>query len=161
MLRFIHSAKYFNKEQLERFKKITSPFILRRLNTDKSIINDLPEKMERDCFVQLTKEQTALYQEVVNTMLDALNNTEEHSIERSQFLKKEDDRVALSGKTEMLLGLLSSIYENDEKVLIFTQYKEMGEILARIVEAAFDTKPLFLHGGVARQKRDEMVEPGG
>lgn len=91
-------------------------------------------------------------------MLDALNNTEEHSIERSQFLKKEDDRVALSGKTEMLLELLSSIYENDEKVLIFTQYKEMGEILARIVEAAFDTKPLFLHGGVTRQKRDEMVE---
>ena len=79
-------------------------------------------------------------------MLDALNNTEEHSIERSQFLKKEDDRVALSGKTEMLLELLSSICENDEKVLIFTQYKEMGEILARIVEAAFDTKPLFLHG---------------
>lgn len=185
---YLGSAKYFNKvfaapienennaEQLERFKKITSPFILRRLKTDKSIINDLPEKMERDCFVQLTKEQTALYQEVVNTMLDALNNTEQHSIERkglvfkmmtalkqicnhpSQFLKKEDDRVALSGKTEMLLELLSSIYENDEKVLIFTQYKEMGEILARIVEAAFDTKPLFLHGGVARQKRDEMVE---
>lgn len=185
---YLGSAKYFNKvfalpieiennaAQLERFKKMTAPFILRRLKTDKSIINDLPEKMEHDCFVQLSKEQTALYQEVVNTMLDALKSTEEHSIERkglvfkmmtalkqicnhpSQFLKKEDDRVALSGKTELLLELLASIYEQDEKVLIFTQYKEMGEILARILEDAFDTKPLFLHGGVPRKKRDDMVE---
>ena len=185
---YLGSAKYFkktfaspiendnNEQRLERFKKITAPFILRRLKTDKSIINDLPEKMEHDCFIQLAKEQTALYQNVVNTMLESLNNTEENSIERkglvlkmmtalkqicnhpSQFLKKEDNRVELSGKTEMLLELLRSIYENDEKVLIFTQYKEMGQILTSILEDAFDTKPLFLHGGVARKKRDEMVE---
>jgi len=185
---YLGSAKYFkktfaspiendnNEQQLERFKKITDPFVLRRLKTDKSIISDLPEKIEHNCFIQLAKEQTALYQNVVNTMLESLNNTEENSIERkglvlkmmtalkqicnhpSQFLKKEDDRVDLSGKTEMLLELLRSIYENDEKVLIFTQYKEMGQILARILEDAFDTKPLFLHGGVARKKRDEMVE---
>ena len=185
---YLGSAKYFkkafaspiendnNEKQLEKFKKITDPFVLRRLKTDKSIISDLPEKIEHDCYVQLTKEQTALYQNVVNTMLESLNNAEENSIERkglvfkmmtalkqicnhpSQFLKKEDDRVDLSGKTEMLLELLRSIYENDEKVLIFTQYKEMGQILARILENAFDTKPLFLHGGVARHKRDEMVE---
>ena len=185
---YLGSAKYFKKTfaspiendnnelQLERFKKITEPFILRRLKSDKSIISDLPEKIEHDCFIQLTKEQTALYQNVVNTMLESLNKTEENSIERkglvlkmmtalkqicnhpSQFLKKEDDRVDLSGKTQMLLELLRSIYENDEKVLIFTQYKEMGQILARILEAAFDTKPLFLHGGVARHKRDNMVE---
>ncbi|PKQ65236.1 hypothetical protein BZG01_13355 [Labilibaculum manganireducens] len=185
---YLGSAKYFkktfassiendnNKLQLERFKKITGPFILRRLKTDKSIINDLPEKIEHDCFIQLTKEQTALYQSVVDSMLKSLNNTEANSIERkglvlkmmtalkqicnhpSQFLKKEDDRVDLSGKTEMLLELLHSICENNEKVLIFTQYKEMGQILARILEDAFDTRPLFLHGGVARQKRDDMVE---
>ncbi len=185
---YLGSAKYFkkafaspiendnNEMQLERFKKITDPFILRRLKTDKSIISDLPEKIEHDCFIQLTKEQTALYQNVVNTMLKSLNATEEKSIERkglvlkmmtalkqicnhpSQFLKKEDDRVNLSGKTEMLLELLRSIYENDEKVLIFTQYKEMGQILTRILKDVFDTQPLFLHGGVARHKRDEMVE---
>lgn len=185
---YLGSAKYFKKafaspieidnnaEKLERFKKITDPFILRRLKTDKSIISDLPEKIEHDCFIQLTKEQTALYQNVVNTMLASLNNTQENSIERkglvlkmitalkqicnhpSQFLKKEDDRVDLSGKTEMLMELVRSIYENDEKVLIFTQYKEMGLILARILEDVFDTRPLFLHGGVARHKRDEMVE---
>ncbi|MFA8451650.1 MAG: SNF2-related protein [Bacteroidales bacterium] len=185
---YLGSAKYFmktfalpiendnNEQQLDRFKKISDPFILRRLKTDKSIINDLPEKIEHDCYVQLAKEQTALYQNVVNSMLESLNDTEESSIERkglvlkmmtalkqvcnhpSQFLKKEDDRVELSGKTQMLLDLLHSIYDNDEKVLIFTQYKEMGQILTRILEQAFNTKPLFLHGGVSRQKRDEMVE---
>ena len=184
---YLGSAKYFKKTfaypienennelQLKRFKKITDPFILRRVKTDKSIISDLPEKIEHDCYIKLTKEQTALYQNVVNTMLESLNKTEENSIERkglvlkmmtalkqicnhpSQFLKKEDDRVDLSGKTEMLMELLRSIYEQDEKVLIFTQYKEMGQILVRILEKAFDTKPLFLHGGVARHKRDAMV----
>jgi SNF2 family DNA or RNA helicase len=185
---YLGSAKYFKKAfaspiendnnelQLERFKKITDPFILRRLKTDKTIISDLPEKIEHDCFVQMAKEQTALYQNVVDTMMETLNTTEENSIERkglvlkmmtalkqicnhpSQFLKKEDDRVDLSGKTEMLIELLSSIYENNEKVLIFTQYKEMGQILARILEDVFATRPLFLHGGVSRQKRDDMVE---
>jgi SNF2 family DNA or RNA helicase len=185
---YLGSAKYFkkafaspiendnNEQQLERFKKITEPFILRRLKTDKTIISDLPEKIEHDCYVRLAKEQTALYQNVVNTMMETLNNTEENSIERkgvvlkmmtalkqicnhpSQFLKKEDDRIDLSGKTEMLIELLRSIYENNEKVLIFTQYKEMGQILTRILEDVFDTKPLFLHGGVSRQKRDDMVD---
>ncbi|MCW3807216.1 DEAD/DEAH box helicase [Plebeiibacterium marinum] len=185
---YLGSAKFFKKafaspiendnngEQLERFRKITEPFILRRLKTDKSIISDLPEKIEHDCFIELAKEQTALYQNVVDSMMETLENTEEDSIERkglvlkmmtalkqvcnhpSQFLKKEDDRVELSGKTEMLIQLLRSICESDEKVLIFTQYKEMGQILVRILENVFDNKPLFLHGGVSRQKRDEMVE---
>ncbi|MGQ1784915.1 SNF2-related protein [Saccharicrinis sp. GN24d3] len=185
---YLGSAKYFkkafaspiendnNEEQLERFRKITEPFILRRLKTDKLIISDLPEKIEHDCFVELAKEQTALYQNVVDSMMKTLENAEEDSIERkglvlkmmtalkqvcnhpSQFLKKEDDRIELSGKTEMLIQLLRSIYENDEKVLIFTQYKEMGAILVRILEDVFDSKPLFLHGGISRQKRDALVE---
>lgn len=161
---------------LSRFKKITDPFILRRLKTDKSIISDLPEKIEQDCFITLGMEQTALYQNVVNEMMKALNGVEEKSIERkglvlkmitalkqvcnhpSQFLKKEDYRPQLSGKSERLLELLSSIYDNNEKVLIFTQYKEMGHILSEILSKAFGAKPLFLHGGVSRKKRDEMVE---
>lgn len=161
---------------LHRFKKITDPFILRRLKTDKSIISDLPEKIEQDCYIALEKEQTALYQNVVDKMMKTLNEVEENSIERkglvlkmitalkqvcnhpSQFLKKEDYRPQLSGKSERLLELLSAIYEHNEKVLIFTQYKEMGQILSEMLSKAFGTKPLFLHGGVSRKKRDEMVE---
>ncbi|GGX08556.1 SNF2-related protein [Aquimarina muelleri] len=185
---YLGSMKYFTEHfsspierkndqvALHRFKKITDPFILRRLKTDKSIISDLPEKIEQDCFIALGKEQTALYQNVVDQMIKALNGVEEKSIERkglvlkmitalkqvcnhpSQFLKKEDYRPQLSGKSERLLELLCSIYENNEKVLIFTQYKEMGQILSEILSKAFGTKPLFLHGGVSRKKRDEMVE---
>ena len=185
---YLGSMKYFmqhfsspierknDQVALHRFKKITDPFILRRLKTDKSIISDLPEKIEQDCFIALGKEQTALYQNVVDEMMKVLSEVEEKSIERkglvlkmitalkqvcnhpSQFLKKEDYRPQLSGKSERLLELLSTIYENNEKVLIFTQYKEMGQILSAMLSKAFGTKPLFLHGGVSRKKRDEMVE---
>ncbi len=185
---YLGSMKYFTQHfsspierkndqvALDRFKKVTDPFILRRLKTDKSIISDLPEKIEQDFFVPLGKEQTALYQNVVDEMMKALSGVEEKSIERkglvlkmitalkqvcnhpSQFLKKEDYRSQLSGKSERLLELLSAIYENNEKVLIFTQYKEMGRILSAMLSKAFGTKPLFLHGGVSRKKRDEMVE---
>ena len=185
---YLGSMKYFTQHfsspierkndqvALHRFKKITDPFILRRLKTDKSIISDLPKKIEQDCFIALGKEQTALYQNVVDEMMKALSGVEKKSIERkglvlkmitalkqvcnhpSQFLKKEDYRPQLSGKSERLLEILSSIYENNEKVLIFTQYKEMGQILSEMLFKAFGTKPLFLHGGVSRKKRDEMVE---
>ena len=98
---YLGSAKYFkkafaspieidnNEQQLERFKKITDPFILRRLKTDKSVISDLPEKIEHDCFIQLTKEQTALYQNVVKTMLKSLNTTDQNSIERKGLICKD------------------------------------------------------------------------
>ncbi|KAA1243399.1 DEAD/DEAH box helicase [Aquimarina sp. RZ0] len=185
---YLGSMKYFTQHfsspierkndqlALHRFKKVTDPFILRRLKTDKSIITDLPEKIEQDCFIALGKEQIALYQNVVDKMIKALNEVEEKSIERkglvlkmitalkqvcnhpSQFLKKEDYRPQLSGKSERLLEILSAIYENNEKVLIFTQYKEMGQILSEMLSKVFGTKPLFLHGGVSRNKRDEMVE---
>ncbi len=185
---YLGSMKYFTQHfsapierkndqiALHRFKKITEPFILRRLKTDKSIISDLPEKIEQDCFVSLRKEQTALYQNVVNEMMKALSEVEEKTIERkglvlkmitalkqvcnhpSQFLKKEDYRPQLSGKSERLLELLSAIYENNEKVLIFSQYQEMGQILSEMLSKTFGTKPLFLHGGVSRKKRDKMVE---
>ncbi len=185
---YLGSMKYFTQHfsapierkndqvALHRFKKVTDPFILRRLKTDKSIISDLPEKIGQDCFIALGKEQTALYQNVVDEMMSALSDVEEKSIERkglvlkmitalkqvcnhpSQFLKKEDYRPQLSGKAERLIEVLSSIYENNEKVLIFTQYKEMGQILSEMLFRAFGTTPLFLHGGVSRKKRDEMVE---
>jgi len=184
---YLGSAKYFKKEfalpieldnnekQLDTFKKITSPFILRRLKTDKKVITDLPEKVENDRFVQLTKEQTAIYQNVVNSIIPEVEAAGNGKIKRaglvfklmtalkqicnhpSQFLKKEDYSPKLSGKAGMMLNILDSIYENNEKVLIFTQYKEMGDILVKIIENHFGNTPLFLHGSVSRKKRDEMV----
>lgn len=184
---YLGSVKYFKQEfaspieifndekQLDTFRKITAPFILRRLKTDKKIITDLPEKIEQDTFVTLTKQQTALYQNVVETLLPGVAAAEDDSIKRaglvfklitalkqicnhpSQFLKKDDFASDLSGKTVLLLELLQSIYESNEKVLVFSQYREMGEILKNIIEQHFGNHLLFLHGGVSRKKRDEMV----
>jgi len=160
---------------LERFKKITSPFILRRLKSDKSIITDLPDKMEVDQYCKLTKEQAGLYQNVMNQAMAAIEGADEGVMKKglvlklitslkqicnhpAHFLKKKEASVDLSGKTGLLMELLDTIYENEEKVLIFTQYKEMGKLLQAMIHERFNKEPLFLHGGVSRKKRDEMVD---
>ena len=186
--KYLGSIKYFKKEfanpiekdrdqeKLSRFKKITEPFIIRRLKTDKNVISDLPDKVENNKYVNLTKQQAAIYQNVVGNIMSEINGMEnQKGIQRkglifklmtalkqicnhpSQFLKKQEFEPELSGKTMMLLNLLEKIYENDEKVLIFTQYKEMGTILEKIITDNFHTETLFLHGGLSRKKRDKMV----
>ena len=165
---------YRNKEKLELFRKITQPFILRRVKTDKSVISDLPKKMEINKHCSLTKEQAALYQNVMDKIMKQVEQNE--GIERrglifkmivalkqicnhpAHFLKKKEIDPELSGKTALLLNLLRNIYESGEKALIFTQYKEMGDLLIKMMEEEFKREVLFLHGGVSRKKRDEMVD---
>jgi uncharacterized Zn finger protein/superfamily II DNA or RNA helicase len=156
------------------FRKITAPFILRRLKTDKSIISDLPDKVEINRFCSLTGEQAALYQNMVDQALKSIEEAD--GIQRrglvlkmittlkqvcnhpDNFLKKGKADPALSGKSVMLMELLESILEAGEKSLIFTQYREMGDILVPMIEKQFGTTPLFLHGGTSRKQRDELVE---
>jgi uncharacterized Zn finger protein len=163
-----------NQKVLQRFKTITSPFLLRRVKTDKTIINDLPDKVEQNQYAILTQEQAALYQSVVDTSLQALEK--EANIQRqglvlkmltalkqvcnhpAQYLKTKAADPALSGKTQMLLDLLTPIMDNGEKVLIFTQYQEMGNLLIPIIRAHTGHTPAFLHGGVSRKDRDAMVD---
>lgn len=163
-----------NQEKLETFKKITAPFILRRLKSDKSIIKDLPEKIEQDQFCSLTSEQAALYQNVLDTSLNVVEKAE--GINRQglvlklitalkqvcnhprQFLKKGEADPHLSGKSLRLLNLVEEILDAGEKGLIFTQYKQMGEIIEDIFKEKYGLDVPFLHGGVSRQGRDEMVE---
>jgi len=163
-----------DQEQLKQFRQVTSPFILRRLKSDKSIIKDLPDKIEKDQYCELTKEQAALYQNVVDTTMKTIEAAE--GIARrglilklitalkqicnhpKQFLKKGKDDPALSGKMVILLDLMQQIMDNGEKVLIFTQYQQMGKILVKILEEQFGYEIPFLHGGVSRKGRDEMVE---
>ncbi|MEM6264292.1 MAG: DEAD/DEAH box helicase, partial [Bacteroidota bacterium] len=161
-------------EKLATFLSITSPFILRRLKTDKSIISDLPEKITQDQICQLTKEQTVLYQGVVQNNLKAIEENE--GIARAgmifklmtalkqicnhpaQYLKQENAEPGLSGKVEQLLLLLDNIREQGEKVLIFTQYRSMGELLQQLISERYPEDPLLLHGGHQRKKRDQLVE---
>lgn len=164
---------YQNQEKVDTFRKITQPFILRRVKTDRNIIKDLPDKIENNEYCSLTKEQAAIYQNVVDNIMEKVK--EEEGINRKglifklltalkqicnhpyQFLKKGKPHAQLSGKSMLLLSILENIYENNEKTLIFTQYKEMGDLLVNLIDDNFKIKPLFLHGGTPRKKRDEMV----
>lgn len=163
-----------DKSALNRLKKETRPFIIRRLKSDKSIIQDLPDKIEKDQYCVLSPKQAALYQNTVNNIM-AQVEAKKH-IERSglilklltalkqicnhpaQFLKSDTIKPKESGKTERLLDLLSSIFQANEKALIFTQYRQMGHLLAQLLEQEMGLEIPFLHGGVARKQRDKMVD---
>ncbi|MCB0531987.1 MAG: DEAD/DEAH box helicase family protein [Lewinellaceae bacterium] len=165
-----------NHAALERFRRVTAPFLLRRVKTDKTIISDLPDKIETNQFCTLTPEQAALYQNVVDESLRAIEKEKEGDIKRqglvlkmltalkqvcnhpSHFLKKPEADPALSGKTQLLLDLLTQILDNGEKTLIFTQYREMGELIVPLLREQLGLNAAFLHGGVSRKGRDEMVE---
>ncbi len=161
---------------LRNFRKVTAPFILRRLKSDKTIIKDLPDKIEMNQYCTLTSEQTALYQNVIAKYMPDIESPSATTISRqgailtlltalkqvcnhpTQFAKKGDADANLSGKTQFLFNLLENILETDEKILIFTQYAQMGELLATMIKATFGINAPFLHGGLSRDKRDEMVE---
>jgi SNF2 family DNA or RNA helicase len=162
-------------EAAKRLKEITGPFILRRLKTDTSIISDLPEKMEMKTYCTLTKEQASLYAAVLEDIEEAMEEAEE-GIQRkgiilsalsrlkqvcnhpAQFLKDNSGIPGRSGKLARLTEMLDVILENKEKVLVFTQFAEMGKMLKEHLQASFGCEVLFLHGGVPRKQRDSMIE---
>jgi SNF2 family DNA or RNA helicase len=160
-------------EKTELFKRLTAPFIMRRMKTDKKVIADLPEKIENNVYSTLTKQQAALYQAVaeqgleeiarsegitrrgqVLKMMIALKQIGNHPV---QYLKKGDTDPEASGKLQMLLDLTGPVLDANEKMLIFTQYKEMGDILTDVISRQHNIPVLFLHGGSTRKQRDEMV----
>ena len=152
-----------NNEILQDFKHITSPFILRRLKTEKNIIKELPDKIVND----------SMYNETLNLLLGDVEDSE--GIQRkglvfklinslkqicnhpSQFLKIDEAKITESGKMEVLMNILENILESDEKVLIFTQYVKMGNIMKDLIKEKFNEEVLFLSGEVPRKKRDEMI----
>ena len=164
-----------NQETLGSFRKITAPFILRRVKSDKSIISDLPDKIESDRFCSLTSEQAALYQKTVDDTMNKIDEAES-KIKRnanvlnlmlrlkqicnspSHFLKRDYTSTEESGKLSLFVDILGEALDADEKVLIFTQFAKMGEQLVTCVDAEFGFEPAFLHGGVSRKMRDKMID---
>lgn len=162
---------------LEAFRRLTAPFMLRRLKTDKSIIADLPDKIQQDTFVSLTTEQSVLYQQTLNKLMEKIRDaqTDGEKTKRTalvlqlinslkqicnspcQFLKTQS-ALPDSGKAQLLLDLLDQARKNGKKVLVFTQYREMGERLQQWIGEQIGQRPDFLHGGVTIKKRSEMVD---
>ncbi len=141
-----------NQAVADQFKRLTEPFILRRLKSDKSIIKDLPDKIVKDDYCVLTPEQAALYQETVDKNL-ALINEGMDRFERSalviqmimqlkqicnapiQFEKSSPFKgPEYSGKMERLFAILDDLFGADKKVLIFTQFRQMGHLLEQSAE---------------------------
>ncbi len=165
-----------DKDAVDRFKRLSAPFIMRRLKSDKAIITDLPDKLVSDQFCTLTEQQAAIYQAVVNDSMALLRNCKDDpNLRRALLLKLIQQLKAVcnspaqfdasgkyrpedSGKVERLFELLQDISEADGKALIFTQSVVMGKILQKLIEERFDRKPDFLHGALSRAERMDMVD---
>lgn len=163
-----------NNETLENFKQITRPFILRRLKSDKNIIKDLPDKISNDVYCDLSKDQVSLYKEILDTsmeevdanegikrkglVLKLINSLKQVCNHPSQFTKSRRISIEESGKMQALMNILENILESNEKVLIFTQYVQMGNIMKDLIEEKFKEEVLFLHGSLSRTKRDKLVD---
>ncbi len=167
--------RFKETQRAHKLQKAISPFMLRRLKTDKMIISDLPEKVVLDEFCYLTKPQAALYERVLNQSMQEVQSAKEGINRRGaifklitslkqvcnhpyHYLKHGDMGRSASGKTEKLMSILTNILDNDEKVLIFTQYKEMGAILEKIIADEFSQNPLFFHGSLNVKAREEMIK---
>jgi len=166
--------KYRDQRKIALLQKATAPFIMRRMKTDRSIIQDLPDKTVKNEYCYLSKEQTAIYQRVVDTNIQEISNSEgiarrglvfklmtslkqicNHPV---HYTKKGTVVKEHSGKAEMTISLLKKIISAREKVLLFTQYKVMGNLLVQLIQTELQIVPLFFHGSLTRKKREMMIE---
>lgn len=172
--------RYGDEKAASSLRRITAPFILRRLKTDQKIISDLPDKFENKVYCTLTHEQATLYEAVVREELEALERTEDPMARRGGVLRmltrlkqicnhpvhflKEGHDLTLeqmedrSGKLTRLTEMMEEVLEGGDRALIFTQYAEMSSHLERFLELYFDTDILRLTGDTPAEKRTEMVE---
>lgn len=163
-----------NPQNYQYLRKLISPFILRRLKTDKTIISDLPEKMEQVDYVELSKKQVVLYRKQVSDLerkiesvdgigrkgliLATITKLKQICNHPDQFLGLDSYKAAESGKFETLREICETIYEKRERVLIFTQYREITEYLSEFLKNIFHREGFVLHGGTRIKRRTEMVE---
>ena len=163
-----------NPEGYQKLKNMVSPFILRRVKTDKSIIADLPDKLETIDYTDLSAKQIVLYRKQVSELekaiseaegmqrrgivLSAITKLKQICNHPDQFLGQETYDPKESGKFAMLREICETIYEKRERVLVFTQYREITEHLAEFLEQIFHAKGLVLHGGTRVKRRQEMAE---
>lgn len=166
-----------DQQAIDRLRLITDPFVLRRLKTDPTVISDLPEKLEMTVRANLTVEQAALYQAVVDDMLEKLkdakgmarkgavlgaltrlkqvcNHPAHYLGDGSPILRRGGHR---SGKLALVEDVLDAVLADGEKALLFTQFREFGDLILPYLTERFGTQIPFLHGGVTKQRRDDMV----
>ncbi|GGI09735.1 DEAD/DEAH box helicase [Egicoccus halophilus] len=174
--------RWHDEHAASRLRRLVAPFVLRRRKADPEVSVDLPPKQELTVSCSLTREQASLYQAAIDqafsgkglgntaferrgrilALLTALKQICNHP---AQYLRDangpEGDRrlPGRSGKLARSTEILGEIVDNDERALVFTQFREMGDLLVRHLggELGLPEVP-FLHGGLPLPKRDEMVQ---
>lgn len=165
--------RYSDVEASNRLRRLVQPFVLRRLKTDPTIIQDLPEKNEMKVYCSLTAEQATLYEAVVQDTLRRVDAAE--GIERrgqvlamlmklkqvcnhpAHFLGDGSALAGRSGKLERLVEMLEEVVSVGDRALVFTQFYEMGELMRRHLAQMLGGGVQFLHGGTAQRQRDRMI----
>lgn len=174
--------RFGDPEATQDLKSLVSPFILRRVKTDPRVIQDLPEKIETKEYCHLSEEQATLYQAVVDDVMEKIAKSE--GIERrgqvlamltklkqvcnhpAQFLKEKhaypDHSTAVrngrSGKLTRLTEMIEELLSTGDRAIIFTQFAEMGHLLADYLPLALGVRVQYLHGGTPAGVRDQMVQ---
>ncbi|AFY33245.1 DEAD/DEAH box helicase [Calothrix sp. PCC 7507] len=155
-------------------KKLVEPLILRRVKTDQSIINDLPDKVEQKLYTNLTKEQASLYEVVVKDVEEKLQTTE--GIQRkglmlstlmklkqicnhpSQFLQDNSEfSTERSHKLSRLGEMVEEAISERESLLIFSQFTEVCENVEKHIKRNLHCNTYYLHGGTNRKRREQMI----
>jgi SNF2 family DNA or RNA helicase len=170
-----------DQDAVQKLRQLTSPFILRRVKTDPTVITDLPEKQEMKVYCNLSEEQATLYEAVVQDALQAIAAQDEGDIARKgmvlsmlmqlkqicnhpvQYLHQGEtynpfDDNNRSGKLQRFHALLDEVLAEGDRLLLFTQFTEMGGLLKQYIQERFGAQTLYLHGGVPAKKRAEMVQ---
>ncbi|GAB4373715.1 MAG: DEAD/DEAH box helicase [Elainellaceae cyanobacterium] len=175
--------RYGDTASLKTLRSLVQPFILRRLKTDRSIIQDLPEKQEMTVFCALSADQAALYQRLVEESLVAIESSEgiqrrgmilalltklkqvcNHPILHESDAKEKKAALqpaafrAFSGKLQRLDEMLEELLSEGDRTLIFTQFAEWGKLLQAYLEKKFKQEVLFLYGSTTKPQREAMID---
>ena len=155
-------------------KRLVEPFILRRLKTDKRIIDDLPDKIEQRMYCNLTPEQASLYEAVVRDVdaqleeaegigrkgliLATLLRLKQICNHPAQFLQDGSAFTSeRSHKLKRLAEMTEEAIESGQSLLIFTQFTEIGAALERYMASTQHYNTYYLHGGTSSSRRDRMI----
>ena len=168
------NIKSNTEENTNRLKYVINPFVLRRLKTDKSIIKELPEKNENNIYIDLTKEQIILYNNEVKKLENSIGLEESKFVQKNkilttilklkqicnhpaQFLGDEDYNENLSGKFLVLKEICQTIFEKREKVIIFTQFKEIIPAINSLVSEIFKKEGYVITGETTLNNRNKYI----
>ena len=162
-----------DEDAAQRLRQVTGPFILRRQKTDKTIISDLPDKLEMKVWCNLTPEQASLYQATVSDMMakiEAADGIERRGLVLATMAKLKQvcnhpahllgDGSRLegrSGKLARLEEICDEVIAEGDRALCFTQYAEFGRMLQPYLASRLGCPVLYLHGGTPKKQRDALV----